>query len=110
MDLNKRVYNHVPGECNNIASMENGAVDMQVMDLTSGVLLISAVGARFIDLLSTQFNRLLYRDCVCTTRRTVTRRARSTLTTLAVGRLGKSASTARRYRRRTLILTALAYG
>lgn len=43
MDLNKRVYNHVPGECNSIASMENGAVDMQVMDQASGVLLISAV-------------------------------------------------------------------
>jgi hypothetical protein len=34
MDLNKRVYNHVPGECNTIASMENGAVD---------IILVSAV-------------------------------------------------------------------
>uniref|UniRef100_A0A914W4I2 Paraoxonase n=1 Tax=Plectus sambesii TaxID=2011161 RepID=A0A914W4I2_9BILA len=42
MDLNKRVYNHVPGECNNIASMDNGAVDMQLLSQSSGVLLVSA--------------------------------------------------------------------
>lgn len=40
-DLNKRVFNHVPGSCHAIAGIEDGAEDIEM--LPGGLALITSV-------------------------------------------------------------------
>lgn len=46
LDLNKRVYNHIPGPCRTLQGIDQGAEDMEL--LADGTVVITSVGVFII--------------------------------------------------------------